>query len=148
MTRVRALRSPLRKIIPTLSGLTPLTTEWQTIVLTETACAKDSQSFPVSGRSPCMLCSILVVSLAYTSWIPGCGRFCQIFNHPLLTCSISDPADGSSTVNDSATLAYMQDTFLAHYNGNRQPFGLYTHPIHTAVRRYRPVSASFTHHFF
>lgn len=44
-----------------------------------------------------------------------------------------DPADGSSTVNDSATLAYMQDTFLAHYNGNRQPFGLYTHPIHTAT---------------
>ena len=36
----------------------------------------------------------------------------------------------------------MQNTFLAHYNGNRQPFGLYTHPIHTAVRSYSPVFAS------
>jgi len=43
-----------------------------------------------------------------------------------------DSANGASAVNDNATLAYMQDTFTAHYNGNRQPFGLYTHPIHTA----------------
>ncbi|KAI0001863.1 hypothetical protein BJV77DRAFT_970038 [Russula vinacea] len=44
-----------------------------------------------------------------------------------------DPADGATTVDDNATLTYMQNTFLAHYNGNRQPFGLYTHPIHTAT---------------
>jgi len=43
-----------------------------------------------------------------------------------------DAANGASAVNDSATLAYMQNTFTAHYSGNRQPIGLYTHPIHTA----------------
>ncbi|KAL8293266.1 hypothetical protein RQP46_000960 [Phenoliferia psychrophenolica] len=37
----------------------------------------------------------------------------------------------STNVNDS--LAWMKSTFLTHYNGNRQPFGLYTHPIHLAV---------------
>jgi len=26
----------------------------------------------------------------------------------------------------------MKNTFTTHYNGNRQPFGLYTHPIHVA----------------
>jgi hypothetical protein len=26
----------------------------------------------------------------------------------------------------------MKATFTAHYNGNRQPIGLYTHPIHLA----------------
>ena len=26
----------------------------------------------------------------------------------------------------------MKATFNAHYNGNRQPIGLYTHPIHLA----------------
>jgi hypothetical protein len=26
----------------------------------------------------------------------------------------------------------MKNTFTAHYNANRQPIGLYTHPIHTA----------------
>jgi len=31
------------------------------------------------------------------------------------------------------SLAWMQDTFLTHYNGNRQPFGIYTHPIHVAT---------------
>ncbi|KAF7333423.1 Carbohydrate esterase family 4 [Mycena venus] len=41
-----------------------------------------------------------------------------------------DIANGGSKVDDSATLAYMKDTFTAHYNGNRQPIGLYTHPIH------------------
>jgi hypothetical protein len=30
-------------------------------------------------------------------------------------------------------LEWMKSTFLAHYNGNRQPFGLYTHPIHLAT---------------
>ncbi|KAI9512900.1 hypothetical protein F5148DRAFT_654881 [Russula earlei] len=44
-----------------------------------------------------------------------------------------DSANGGTTVDDNATLAYMQSTFMAHYNGNRQPFGLYTHPIHTAT---------------
>jgi hypothetical protein len=60
----------------------------------------------------------------------------SIFNHPSLTCPTSDPANGASTVNDSATLEYMKSTFTAHYTGNRQPFGLYTHPIHLAVRSY------------
>lgn len=45
-----------------------------------------------------------------------------------------DTANGNSEPDDSATLAFMQSTFTAHYNGNRQPFGLYTHPIHLAVR--------------
>ncbi|KAF7311854.1 hypothetical protein MIND_00196100 [Mycena indigotica] len=44
-----------------------------------------------------------------------------------------DTANGQSKVNDSATLEYMKATFTAHYNGNRQPFGLYTHPIHLAT---------------
>lgn len=44
-----------------------------------------------------------------------------------------DIANGASSVNDTATLEYMQSTFTAHYNGNRQPFGLYTHPIHVAT---------------
>jgi hypothetical protein len=43
-----------------------------------------------------------------------------------------DTANGASVVNDSATLEYMKKTFTDHYNGNRQPFGLYTHPIHVA----------------
>lgn len=42
-----------------------------------------------------------------------------------------DPANGA---NDAATLAYMMNTFTAHYNGNRQPIGLYTHPVHLSVR--------------
>ena len=29
----------------------------------------------------------------------------------------------------------MQKTFTAHYSGNRQPIGLYTHPIHLSVSR-------------
>jgi len=44
-----------------------------------------------------------------------------------------DTANGASTVNDSATLAYMQNTFTAHYTGYRQPIGLYTHPIHLST---------------
>jgi hypothetical protein len=43
-----------------------------------------------------------------------------------------DTANGNSVVNDTATLEYMKSTFTDHYNGNRQPFGLYTHPIHVA----------------
>ncbi|KAK4700577.1 hypothetical protein P7C70_g5669, partial [Phenoliferia sp. Uapishka_3] len=37
----------------------------------------------------------------------------------------------STDPNDA--LNWMKATFLTHYNGNRQPFGLYTHPIHLAV---------------
>lgn len=44
-----------------------------------------------------------------------------------------DAANGATEANDSATLAYMQKTFTDHYNGNRQPIGLYTHPIHLSV---------------
>lgn len=44
-----------------------------------------------------------------------------------------DAANGASTVNDTATFDYMKNTFTAHYTGNRQPIGLYTHPIHLSV---------------
>lgn len=44
-----------------------------------------------------------------------------------------DTANGESKVNDSATLEYLQSTFNDHYNNKRQPFGLYTHPIHVAT---------------
>ncbi|KAJ6601047.1 hypothetical protein DFH09DRAFT_1243028 [Mycena vulgaris] len=44
-----------------------------------------------------------------------------------------DLANGESKINDSATLEYMKSTFTAHYNGNRQPIGLYTHPIHLST---------------
>ncbi|KAJ7799096.1 hypothetical protein B0H14DRAFT_1711143 [Mycena olivaceomarginata] len=44
-----------------------------------------------------------------------------------------DAANGATKVNDTATLEYMKATFTAHYNGNRQPIGLYTHPIHLST---------------
>jgi hypothetical protein len=44
-----------------------------------------------------------------------------------------DTANGASKVNDTATFEYMKATFTAHYNGNRQPIGLYTHPIHLST---------------
>ncbi|KAI0368946.1 hypothetical protein BV20DRAFT_947179 [Pilatotrama ljubarskyi] len=44
-----------------------------------------------------------------------------------------DAANGQSTVNDTATLEYLKSTFTAHYNGKRQPLGLYTHPIHVSL---------------
>ncbi|KZP04662.1 hypothetical protein FIBSPDRAFT_1054534 [Athelia psychrophila] len=44
-----------------------------------------------------------------------------------------DAANGASTVNDTATFDYMKNTFTAHYTGNRQPIGLYTHPIHLST---------------
>ncbi|KAJ3477649.1 hypothetical protein NLI96_g10319 [Meripilus lineatus] len=52
-----------------------------------------------------------------------------------------DTANGANEVNDTATLEYMKNTFTAHYNGNRQPIGLYTHPIHTS-RTYPGAQAS------
>lgn len=30
-------------------------------------------------------------------------------------------------------LDWLKHTFLSHYNGNRQPFGIYTHPVHLAT---------------
>lgn len=33
----------------------------------------------------------------------------------------------------SAVLSWLQNTFLEHYEHNRQPFGIYTHPIHLAT---------------
>ncbi|KAF7340971.1 hypothetical protein MSAN_02082500 [Mycena sanguinolenta] len=44
-----------------------------------------------------------------------------------------DIAAGNTAINDSATLEYMKNTFTAHYNGNRQPIGLYTHPVHLST---------------
>lgn len=44
-----------------------------------------------------------------------------------------DNPNGETSINDTATLEYMKDTFTAHYNGNRQPFGLYTHPVHLST---------------
>jgi hypothetical protein len=44
-----------------------------------------------------------------------------------------DNPNGESKPNDTATLEYMKSTFTAHYNGKRQPFGLYTHPIHLST---------------
>ncbi|KAK0519622.1 hypothetical protein OC834_006186 [Tilletia horrida] len=44
---------------------------------------------------------------------------------------LMDPWLDSPNAND--VLKWMQNTFLDHYNGNRQPFGLYSHPIHVAT---------------
>ncbi|KAL0069459.1 hypothetical protein AAF712_003490 [Marasmius tenuissimus] len=52
-----------------------------------------------------------------------------------------DTANGNDKVSDQDTLEYMKDTFTAHYNGNRQPIGLYTHPIHLALDYPRRSSA-------
>ncbi|KAI0066583.1 hypothetical protein BV25DRAFT_1868240 [Artomyces pyxidatus] len=54
-------------------------------------------------------------------------------NGPHLMDPWLDAANGANAVNDSATLEYMKSTFTAHYNGQRQPIGLYTHPIHTST---------------
>ncbi|KAF8753729.1 hypothetical protein RHS01_06678 [Rhizoctonia solani] len=40
--------------------------------------------------------------------------------------------DASGANNVSAVGQWMRNTFTAHYQNNRQPFGLYTHPIHVA----------------
>lgn len=44
-----------------------------------------------------------------------------------------DTADSNNAVNDTATLNFLKNTFTAHYNAKRQPFGLYTHPIHLST---------------
>ncbi|KAJ7909389.1 hypothetical protein B0H13DRAFT_2192837, partial [Mycena leptocephala] len=44
-----------------------------------------------------------------------------------------DAPNGATKNNDTVTLEYMKNTFTAHYNGNRQPIGLYTHPIHLST---------------
>ncbi|KAH7886342.1 hypothetical protein F5I97DRAFT_1928192 [Phlebopus sp. FC_14] len=54
-------------------------------------------------------------------------------NGPHLMDPWLDAANGASAVNDTATLEYMKSTFTAHYTGNRQPIGLYTHPIHLST---------------
>ncbi|KIM69924.1 hypothetical protein SCLCIDRAFT_1207170 [Scleroderma citrinum Foug A] len=54
-------------------------------------------------------------------------------NGPHLMDPWLDIANGGTTVDDTATLEYMKSTFTAHYNGNRQPIGLYTHPIHLST---------------
>lgn len=54
-------------------------------------------------------------------------------NGPHLMDPWLDTANGASSVNDSATLEYMQNTFTAHYTNNRQPIGLYTHPVHLST---------------
>ncbi|KAK7051249.1 hypothetical protein VNI00_004749 [Paramarasmius palmivorus] len=41
-----------------------------------------------------------------------------------------DMANGANAPNDTATGEYMRRTFMDHYNGNRQPIGIYTHPVH------------------
>lgn len=47
-----------------------------------------------------------------------------------------------------ATLDLMKENFEAHYNGNRQPFGLYTHPVHL-ISNYPGVTALvYSHHCF
>jgi hypothetical protein len=53
-------------------------------------------------------------------------------NGPHLMDPWLDNANGATRVNDSATLEYMKNTFTAHYNAQRQPIGLYTHPIHVS----------------
>ncbi|KAF8131521.1 hypothetical protein EV363DRAFT_1398616 [Boletus edulis] len=55
-------------------------------------------------------------------------------NGPHLINASLDPANGASTVNDIATLEYMMNVVISHYNGNRQLIGLYMHPIHLSLR--------------
>ncbi|EIN14312.1 hypothetical protein PUNSTDRAFT_49130 [Punctularia strigosozonata HHB-11173 SS5] len=54
-------------------------------------------------------------------------------NGPHLMDPWLDAANGGSSVNDTATFEYMKNTFTAHYTSNRQPIGLYTHPIHVSL---------------
>lgn len=77
--------------------------------------------------------SIIMVSRVHIYMIPGCERSGLRLARDAYLNSISDPANGAGTANDTSTLAYMQKTFNDHYSGNRQPIGLYTHPLRLAV---------------
>lgn len=84
----------------------------------------------------CYLFSILILFLLSTDvhvflqmWeIPMYGIFDekQAAGVHLMDPWLDDP-------NPENVLNWMKSTFLTHYNGNRQPFGLYTHPIHLAT---------------
>jgi len=80
-----------------------------------------------------MLSSIIMVSRVHIYMIPGCERSSHTYDWLMMLNFISDPANGAGAPNDTVTLAYMQKTFNDHYNGNRQPVGLYTHPLRLAV---------------
>lgn len=54
-------------------------------------------------------------------------------NGPHLMDPWLDNANGETSPNDTATFEYMKATFTAHYNGDRQPIGIYTHPIHLST---------------
>jgi len=43
----------------------------------------------------------------------------------------------------NTVLRWYQNTFNMHYNGNRQPFGLYQHPIHLAIGETIPFHQSY-----
>jgi len=43
-----------------------------------------------------------------------------------------DTVGNNTNPNNTATLEFLKSTFTDHYNGQKQPFGLYTHPIHLA----------------
>jgi len=43
-----------------------------------------------------------------------------------------DPVGDNKVANNTATLEFLKSTFTDHYNAQKQPFGLYTHPIHIA----------------
>jgi hypothetical protein len=80
-----------------------------------------------------MLSSIIVESRAHMYMIPGCEYSALRFARDFYLNFVSDPANGAGLANDTSTLAYMQQTFNDHYSGNRQPIGLYTHPLRLAV---------------
>lgn len=55
----------------------------------------------------------------------------QELNQRLMFCAILTSMDPYLDDEDPATVReWYQNTFMEHYNGNRQPFGLYNHPIH------------------
>ncbi|KAF7340970.1 Carbohydrate esterase family 4 [Mycena sanguinolenta] len=91
--------------------------EWRTTVWRWRAAARGSPFSLASGRFQCTRSSTVRVPRGRISWTHGC----------------TDVAAGNNAINDSATLEYMKNTFTAHYNGNRQPIGLYTHPIHLST---------------
>lgn len=80
-----------------------------------------------------MLSSIIMEVQALICMIHGCMLSASRFVHHAHLRFLSDPANGATTPNDTVTLEYMQKTFNDHYNGNRQPIGVYTHPLHLAV---------------